>query len=236
MAGETPDSVPYHRFKEVNDELNAAKAREKALAAELEDAKKGAGLAERHAKRVTELEKQLKEKDDTHAAALAARDEDYGLRWALRDLASDEAHFTELVDAISWQHGKLPEKDRPSRVEYANQLRTDPEKAPAILRPLFARPDAGAQGKGGGQEQGAKVGEKSAQGKGGGGKAMPKSNNGAKSVQTAPGEFKAGDVKGMSLEEFAAQLPALAQQNPRIAAMVRSMPQPSTGTGSAKGE
>jgi len=46
----------------------------------------------------------------------------------------------DLVDAVQWAYGRLPEKDRPSLADALTGWRADPATAPSLLRPHLVAP------------------------------------------------------------------------------------------------
>lgn len=46
----------------------------------------------------------------------------------------------DVIEAVAWQHSRLPADGRPELAEWIGALKEDPSRAPVLLRPLFAAP------------------------------------------------------------------------------------------------
>ena len=122
QTGSDPAPVPYHRFKEVNDELRVLKAR----VAELEPK---AGEADG-------LRRKLEETRDSGKAQLAAM----GVHLSMADAGLTDPLGREVAQLV---YNKLPEEGRPPLVDWFRGLGAEGVDVPAPLRE-YVKPKAKA--------------------------------------------------------------------------------------------
>lgn len=115
--------VPSSRLREETAARRAALARVSEVEAELAAATKRIGTADTLAKRVGELEGELKLEREDRAVDRAV----YGS--GITD--------PEGVDQVRYHYGRLPEKDRPPVSDWLKSVTADPAKAPKSLQPFL---------------------------------------------------------------------------------------------------
>jgi hypothetical protein len=114
--GETKQHVPYHRFKEVNDELKAARAK----LAEYEPV----------VTKAADLERKLTELKDAHKAQIA----DLGTHLSMADAGLTDTLGREVARLV---YSKLPEDGRPPMGDWLKGLRAEGADVPPPLRPYL---------------------------------------------------------------------------------------------------
>lgn len=119
-----PKPIPYHRFKEINDELKAARAK----LAEYEPA----------VGKLADLERKLTEMKDAHKAQLA----DLGTHLAMADSGLTDALGREVARLV---YSKLPEDGRPPMSDWLKGLRAEGADVPPPLRPYLTATSTPAQ-------------------------------------------------------------------------------------------
>lgn len=128
-----PQRIPYSRFHAQVQARRAVEAQLQELRAELDTARATVQDWEQKGEALTGWESERETLQQQHAAELARVAEGYELR-ALGFESED------LVEAARWAYDRTPEEGRPSFVEALKLWKSDPEQAPAILRPHLQAP------------------------------------------------------------------------------------------------
>lgn len=126
-AAASPEAktIPYDRFQQVVAAKNE-------LAGQLEAARAEIGTWQERAANTDTLAGQLRE---TQGKLQAAE----GRFSTFREISSRGLTDPDVVEAVEWQYGRLPEEGRPDMGSWLDGMKADPDTAPAILRPhLFA--------------------------------------------------------------------------------------------------
>lgn len=168
-------TVPFHRFQQVNDKRSAAEARIVELEAELQRLTERAATADTLAQQVQEWQTRAEQAQTGLTEYQAAA------RIGVTD--------PELYEAARWAHSRMPEADRPAFADALQAWKEDPSAAPLVLRPHLAPAPAAAP-------QAAQPAPAQQ------GQPAPSPNNGAEAFPSAP---KALDVLDMSIEQYRAQ-------------------------------
>lgn len=124
-----PAPIPYGRFREVNDSLNAAKAR-------IADLEREAQTLTQRAATADTLAAQVAEWKTKHAEAEGRFSTFTEFSGALGTSDAD------VIEAFNSKYKSLPEKERPSRADWIKGLREKPDDAPALLRPFLGATQA----------------------------------------------------------------------------------------------
>lgn len=128
-GGDAAAPVPYHRFKEVNDQL-------KALRAKVADLEPKAGEADA-------LRRKLDEAKDIHKAQLA----DLSTHLTMADAGLTDPLGREVANLV---YGKLPADGRPAMGDWLRGLRSEGADVPPPLRPYLTSAQQAAQVNGSG--------------------------------------------------------------------------------------
>lgn len=179
------ETVPFHRFTQVNDKLKAAEARVVELEAQ-------AKLAEKLATQVETLKGELKSTKDSHAAQLTGMKR----HEVLRDKGVTDPEVRDLF--LAKMGAEVEDVGKAFDAYYEEGA-----EVPSVLKPFL--PERGGDAGGGAGNAGA------AGGAGGPTRRLPGAT-GTRSPGAAQQAITAEQARNMSNEELAAMIPALAQQ------------------------
>lgn len=124
-----PDqTVPYARFKSLNDKMRAAEARVAELEASNQTLTERAATADTLAQQVEQWQTKAQQ------AAQGLTEYQAAAKIGVTD--------PELYEAARWAHSRLPEEDRPAFGDALAAWKEDPSAAPLVLRPHLQTPAA----------------------------------------------------------------------------------------------
>ncbi len=138
-GGGGPGTVPYARFQEVVTARNDLQGRVTSLEGEVQTLTEKAATVDTLAGQV-----------ETFRGKAAAAEQ----RFERYQTISGELGTTDpdAIEAVEWQHGRLPEEGRPELKTWLADLKAKPEEAPTVLRPWLKSEEGGGApgGEGGG--------------------------------------------------------------------------------------
>jgi hypothetical protein len=130
-GGGAARSVPYDRFQSVVEAKAAALEELRAAKAEVQTLSEKAATVDTLADQVATWK--------TKAEAATAQFGRYQTISGALETTDPDA-----IEAAEWQYGKLGAENRPELAAWLGEMKADPAKAPAVLRPWLTSSDAGA--------------------------------------------------------------------------------------------